>query len=92
MTGTDHMQHRAEDRINIEVVASNEPRLQRKEPSSTAACVRQEADDRIDILEYELNNERQPGKAATPATLHAPHPVIEELEGDPRYRCLQTYL
>ena len=87
-------QHGAEDRINIEVIASNEPRLPKKEPSSTnaAACVRQEADDRIDILEYELNNERQPGKAATPATLRAPDPVIEELEGDPRYQCLRAQI
>jgi len=85
-------QHGAEDRINIEVIASNVPRLPKKEPSRTAACVRQEADDRIDILEYELNNERQPGKAATPAALRAPDPVIEELEGDPRYQCLRAQI
>ena len=88
-------QHGAEDRMNIEVIASTEPRLPRKEPSSTntAACVRQEADDRIDILEFGLDNERQPGKkAATPAVLRAPDPVIEELEGDPRYRCLRAQI
>ena len=80
--------------MNIEVITSTEPRLPRKEPSSTntAACVRQEADDRINILEFGLDNERQPGKAATPAALRAPDPVIEELEGDPRYRCLRTQI
>ena len=80
--------------MNIEVITSTEPRLPRKEPSSTntAACVRQEADDRINILEFGLDNERQPGKAATPAALRAPDPVIEELEGDPRYRCLRAQI
>ena len=48
-------QHGAEDRINIEVVTSNESRLPKKESSSTAACVRQEADDRIDIPEFNYN-------------------------------------
>jgi len=86
-------QHGAEDRMNIEVITSTEPRLPKKEPSSTAACVRQEADDRIDILEFELNNERQPGKAATPAALRAPDPVtLEELEEDPRYRCVRAQI
>ena len=88
-------QHGAEDRINIELVSSNEQRLPIKEPSSasTAACVGQEADDRIDILEFELNNERQPGKAATPATLHAPDPVtLKELEEDPQYHCVRAQI
>ena len=87
-------QHGAEDRMNIEVITSTEPRLPKKEPSSTntGTCVRQEADDRIDILEFELDNERQAGKAATPAALRAPDPVIEELEGDPRYRCLRAQI
>jgi len=85
-------QHGAEDRINIELETSNEPRLPNKELSSTAVCVGQEADDRIDILEFELHNERQPGKAATPAALRAPDPVIEELEGDPRYHCVRAQI
>ena len=58
----------AEDRINIELVSSSEHRLPKKEPSSTSigTCVREEAEDRINILEFE--RERQAQRAATPAT------------------------
>jgi len=48
-------QHGAEDCINIELNMSTEPRLPKKEPSSTSigTCVLLDAEDRIDILEFE---------------------------------------
>ena len=91
-------QRGAEDRINIELVSSNEPRLPKKEPGSTsiATCVREEAEDRIDILEFE--RERQAQRAATPAP-HLPDAentqpavTIEELEEDPQYRCVRAQI
>ena len=88
----------AEDRINIELVSSSEHRLPKKEPSSTSigTCVREEAEDRINILEFE--RERQAQRAATPAThlLDAenaqPAVTLEELKEDPQYRCVRAQI
>ena len=91
-------QRGAEDRINIELISSNETRLPKKEPGSTSVgtCVREEAEDRIDILEFE--RVRQAQRAATPAP-HLPDAenaqpavTLEELEKDPQYRCVRAQI